>query len=223
MEIHVKELRTRKLLISAAAIGSLAAAFATGGNAQTPSLFGRNLVVNGGAESDVGAPDNSKIVKPSSWTTTGEFTVVQYGAAGGFPDKTSPGPADRGKNLFEGGNVVKSTALQTISLKAGATDIAAGTVHYVFSAWLGGFGSQGDNAKATVTFRDAAGASLGQNQLMPVTPAERKSVTGLLQRSASGDVPKNASSATISIELTRTDGQYNDGAIDNISLVLSNK
>ncbi len=219
----MKKLRTARLLVAAAAIAFLTATFAAGGNAQAPSIFGRNLVVNGGAESDVGAPDNSKVVKPSNWTTTGEFTVVQYGAAGGFPDKTSPGPADRGKNLFEGGNVVKSTASQMISLKGAATEIAAGTVHYVFSAWLGGFGSQGDNAKATLTFRDAAGASLGQNQLMPVTPAERKSVTGLVQRSASGDVPKNASSATISIELTRTDGHYNDGAIDNISLVLSNK
>jgi hypothetical protein len=29
---------------------------------------------------------------PTGWTTTGEFTAVQYGASGGFPDKTSPGP-----------------------------------------------------------------------------------------------------------------------------------
>jgi hypothetical protein len=223
MEIDVKKLRARRMLVAVSAVVCLTTGLGAGGNAQTASLYAKNLVVNGGAEADVGAPDSTKIVKPSSWTTTGQFTAVQYGASGGFPDKSSPGPADRGKNLFEGGNVPKSTASQTISLKPVATDIAAGTVRYVFSAWLGGFASQGDNAKATLSFRAGAGASLGQSQLGPVTPAERKSVTGLVQRSTSGDVPKSAASATITIELTRTDGLYNDGAIDNVALVLSNK
>jgi len=65
--------------------------------AQSASLYGINLVTNGGAEADVGAPDSSHVVKPTGWTTTGQFTAVQYGASGGFPDTTSPGPADRGR------------------------------------------------------------------------------------------------------------------------------
>jgi len=212
----------RGILAPAAAGVILAASLAMpGARAQTPSIYGVELVKNGGAEADVGAPSNSQIVKPTGWTTTGEFTAVQYGASGGFPDATSPGPAERGKNLFEGGNVAKSTGTQSISLAAAASDIAAGTVKYSFSAWLGGYSNQTDNATASLSFRDAAGRTVGSVVLGPVTPVERKDVTGLLQRSHSGVVPKAAATAVVTIVFTRYEGTYNDGSADNVSLKLT--
>jgi hypothetical protein len=214
--------RIRALIAPAAAGLILVATLATSiAGAQTAPPFGTNLVVNGGAEAEVGAPDSSKIVKPSGWTTTGEFTAVQYGASGGFPDAKSPGPAARGKNLFEGGNVAKSTATQSISLSAAVTEIASGSVHYAFSAWLGGYSNQGDNATASISFRDAAGKALGGAMLGPVTPADRKDVTGLLERTHSGAVPKGAATAIVTIVLTRLAGIYNDGSVDSVSLVLT--
>jgi hypothetical protein len=214
--------RVRAILAPAIAGFILAAALAApGARAQTASTFGTNLVVNGDAEAEVGAPDNSKIVKPSGWTTTGEFTAVQYGASGGFPDAKSPGPATRGKNLFEGGNVARSTASQSVWLSAAATEIAKGSVRYAFSAWLGGYSSQGDSAMVSVAFRDAAGKSLGGATLGPVTPAQRNDVTGLLDRSHSGAAPKGAATAVVTIVLTRLEGTYNDGAVDSVSLVLT--
>jgi hypothetical protein len=214
-------LQTRATLTAAAvamlSIGVLATAAV---QAQAAATYGVNLVVNGGAEADVGAPDASHVVKPTGWITTGQFTPVQYGAPGGFPDKTSPGPSDRGKNDFEGGNAPQSTAKQTISLASEAADIRTGAVHYVLSAWLGGYASQDDNAIVTLSFRDAHGASLGTVSLGPVTPAQRSSVTGLLRRANSGVVPKGASAAVVTIVLTRVDGEYNDGAADDVSLVL---
>jgi len=189
--------------------------------ADATDQFGKNLVVNGDAEANVGAANNGQVVKPAGWTTTGEFTAVQYGASGGFPDANSPGPKDRGKNDFEGGNVAKSTGTQTISLAKSAAAIKTGAVRFTFSAWLGGFEGQRDNATATVAFEDGSGATLLKATLGPVTPQERNNVTGLLLRETSGAVPKTAAQAVVTIVFTRYEGIYNDGSADNISLVLS--
>jgi hypothetical protein len=193
--------------------------------AQAPAAaaFGHNLLQNGNAEADTGAADPEHVVKPTGWTTAGEFTTVQYGASGGFPTKTTAGPTDRGKNFFGGGNAKVSTATQTVSLADAAQQIDAGTVTYTLSGWLGGYESQGDTAEVAVTFLDAAGAKLTNGQIGPVTAADRKSKLELLQRTASGAVPAHARSAQVVITATRTDGAYNDGYSDDISLVLANK
>jgi len=217
----VSRTRAAFIAVTVATVGACVfTARATPADAGT--TYGVNLVVNGGGEADVGAPDSGHVVKPTGWITTGEFTPVQYGAPGGFPNKTSPGPADRGKNDFEGGNVAKSTAKQTISLASESPAINTGSVRFTFGAWLGGFASQSDNAVVTLSFHDANGAALGGAELGPVTPAQRGNVTGLLHRAQSGVVPKGASSAVITIVVMRTDGRYNDGAADNVSLVLTN-
>jgi hypothetical protein len=197
---------------------------ATPAGAQAPSgtspLFGTNLVVNGDAESDTGAASNSQIVKLTGWATIGEFTAVQYGASGGFPDKNSPGPSDRGKNFFGGGNVAKSTATQTIDLSSGAQAIDSGGTTYTLAGWLGGYGSQGDNAQMTVTFLNAAGGALGAGRIGPVTAADRHSTTGLFKRTATGSVPAHARAARVVITATRLEGTYNDGYSDDLSLLL---
>jgi hypothetical protein len=185
-----------------------------------PGPYDVNLVVNGNAETGVGASGPSRVVKPPGWKTTGQFTLVKYGASGGFPDKNSPGPKQRGLNFFAGGNVARSTGTQTIDLSAAAADIDAGSVSYAFSAWLGGFSSQRDNAKATVAFAGADGGALGSATLGPVTTAERQGATGLLLRQRSGAVPTGARSASVTLVSTRFEGSYNDGYIDNVSLVL---
>jgi hypothetical protein len=206
--------------LAAAGTAIVLATVASGAQAAQGTPFGNNLIVNGDAEANVGAPSNTVIVKPAGWTTNGEFTAVQYGASGGFPDKTSPGPQNRGRNFFGGGNVAVSTASQVIDLSAGATAIDAGSATYVLSGWLGGFGGQADNAKVTVTFAAANGKELGAAQIGPVTPADRKGITGLLLRTAKGSVPAHATSATVVITATRLEGEYNDGYADNLSLVL---
>jgi hypothetical protein len=212
---------------TAAAAVAIATFFAsilmvTGVRAQTATPYGTNLVVNGDAEVDAGAKNSSTIVSPASWVTTGQFDVVAYGASGGFPDGTSPGPTDRGKNLFEGGNVAKSTAMQTISLTGASADINAGIVKYVLSAYLGGYSNQGDYATVSVAFKDANGATVGTGTTIgPVTPAQRKGTTGSIAQSAPGTVPKGATTALVTIVITRLEGTYNDGSADNVSLVLS--
>jgi hypothetical protein len=214
--------RRARTVLSTALVAVLLAGTAIGGaRAQTAPKYGENLVVNGDAEAELGAPDYNKIVKPSSWTTTGEFTVVRYGASGGFPDATTPGPAERGKSLFEGGNTPKSTASQTVSLAPFAADIDAGLVTYTFSAYIGGYSSQADNAVVSVQYLDTRDAAVGGAELGPVTPADRQSKTSLLARTKSGPVPKGTRKAVVSIVITRAEGKYNDGSVDNITLVLA--
>jgi hypothetical protein len=204
-----------------AALALLLTVGSTGTVRAADPAFGTNLVVNGDAEADVGSSSDSPVVKPTGWTTTGNFTVVQYGASGGFPTLTSPGPDDRGKNFFAGGVGPKGGATQTIKLDWASKEIAGRAVHYAFSAYLGGFETQRDYATVSVSFRSANGATLGSAVLGPVTHVDRKSVSGLLRRSLEGDVPKGSASAVVTITSTRFDGVYNDGEADNVSLILT--
>jgi hypothetical protein len=59
--------------------------------------------------------------------------------------------------------------------------------------------------------------------LGPVTPADRKNVTGLFPRSATGFVPKGSVEVIVKIVTTRYDGGDNDGSADNVSLILHKK
>jgi hypothetical protein len=186
-----------------------------------PAQRGGELIVNGDAEADQGAPNSSEIVRPRGWRTTGEFTAVQYGASGGFPDASSPGPERRGRNFFAGGNVALSTAVQYIDLGAYGAAIAGGAEHFRFSGWLGGYESQTDSSMARVVFRDASGAPLpGGASLGPVSDKHRHNQTGMLYREMTGTVPAGAKTAEVSIVITRQDGVYNDGSVDNLSLML---
>jgi hypothetical protein len=207
--------------IAAAAVLAATVFLVPAHGAGAADIYGTNLVLNGDAEAGPGAPDSSKIVDPVDWSTSGQFTAVQYGASGGFPDKTDPGPADRGKNLFEGGNVAKSTAQQTVSFAPARADIDSGNVKYTLSAWIGGYSTQEDSATVMLTFRDAKGASLGSTTLGPVSAAQRNSKTGLLLRSHSDTVPKGAVEGLVTITITRATGTYNDGSVDDVSLVLT--
>lgn len=162
------------------------------------------------------------MVPPPGWTTTGNFTVVEYGAPGGFPAPNDPGPPSRGANFFAGGvSNGLSEASQVIDLSSIASAVDASCVTFALDGYLGGFDGQGDNATLTVTFRDAGNASLGSAAIGPVDSAARAGLTGLVLRSTSGAVPSGTRNVLVSLVMTRTDGSYNDGYADNLRLVLS--
>jgi len=206
-------------LASAAACAVLACSSAS---AQSTSMFGRNLVVNGNAEAGPGTPDTASTARPlPGWTPTGNFTAVRYGASGGV-GATDPGPPDRGKNFFAGGpDNAASSAVQTIDVSTGAAAIDAGGVKFTLSAYVGGFSGQRDHAVITATFKDADGGKLAAASIGPVTPEQRKGHTGLLARSASGTVPAKSRSIDVAIVSTRFEGAYNDGYCDDVALVLT--
>jgi hypothetical protein len=214
---------------------SIAVAIATFALVAAPSLVAQpafaatspNLVKNPGAEQGTGSNDGS-VVPVKNWIETNgaSFTQVQYGATGGFPTSASPGPADRGHTFFAGGpnddntNIVAS---QTVSLKAYRTAIANGGVRFSLSAYLGGSGTDPDQALIEVDFKNAAGFLIGQSTTLPaVTASDRGNVTGLLKRSATGKVPKAARSIYVQLIFDRLQGTYNNGYIDNVAITLGN-
>jgi uncharacterized protein (TIGR03382 family) len=184
--------------------------------------LGTNVIANGDAEAGPGSADGFAAVVVPSWSASATFIAIQYGAPGGFPLSTDPGPPARGSNFFAGGNAsALTTVTQLANLSADAAPIDTGTVTYALSGYLGGFSSQDDNATLTVAFQNAASTTLGTATIGPVTAADRGSATGMLLRTAAGTVPAGTRQALITLTLTRVSGTYNDGYADNLSLVLS--
>jgi hypothetical protein len=187
-------------------------------HASAGAELGKNLIKDPGAESAVGSPDGSEVPIPH-WVQKGGLTAVLYGALG-FPSQEDPGPPHRGLNFFAGGGKRHTSASQSIDVTALAADIDTGTVSYALSAYLGGWGSQKDNARLEVDFDDAQGVLLGSTTLGPVTPKERKNITGLLKRSGTGAVPIGTRSILVTMRMSAPAGGYNDGYADALSLVL---
>lgn len=185
-------------------------------------VFGSNVIVNGGAEADVGG-GGTVFVSPSGWTNssnTNGITVVEYGAPGGYPTATDPGPVDRGLNFF-GGTISNPLAniTQLLNVSNAATEIDAGQVTFNLSGYLGGFNGQDDQATFSVSFRDAASVLLSMTTVGPVTLSDRGGVTGLLLRTAGGLIPTGTRELLFTLTSTRFQGTANDGYADNLSFI----
>jgi hypothetical protein len=177
-----------------------------------------NLILNPGAESAKGSADGEPVKTPD-WTSKGEATAATYGD-NGWPEETDPGPPKRGKNFFSGGpDEMDSTLTQSIDVSQYGSSIDGGGVTYVLSGWLGGFSGQTDHATVTATFLGSSGESVGTGTIGPVTAAERKDSSGLLEKTEKGTVPSGTRSVKVVIDMVREDGAANDGYADELSLV----
>ncbi|MEA2641751.1 MAG: hypothetical protein QOF51_3145 [Chloroflexota bacterium] len=186
------------------------------------AVLGVNLIVNGDAEAGPGATDDSGIVPPPGWNTTGNFTVVAYGAAGGLPEVTDPGPSDRGQNLFSGGpDNVSSSINQLIDVSTLGATIDESGIRFSLAGYLGGFSSQEDNAMLTASFLGDGGAVLASASIGPATSADRNGTTGMVLRETAGTVPSGTRQVAVELRMTRDSGAYNDGYADNLSLTFA--
>jgi hypothetical protein len=216
-----------------------------GVDAASPGALGTtgNLIVNGDAESAAGSSSGGVVLAViPGWSTRGNANVVVYGASGGYPRTSDPGPANRGLNFLSGGpDDTLSVFTQHIDLSPYAAFITRGNVTFTLSAYLGGYGSQDDNAVLKATFLGATqgtvasgadsgalftqggagGSPLGVVTLGPVLAADRNENTGLLARATTGPVPAQASSVDLELTMTRTEGTANDGYADNLVLTLT--
>jgi hypothetical protein len=179
--------------------------------------YGVNLILNGNADAAAGSSTGNVVVVPNWTPTSGAFTAIPWGAAGGYPNNTDPGPSDRGANFFAGGNgAAVSTATQQIDLSANAGDINAGNVVYNLTGYFGGFSSDNDNATLTATFFNSSNTNLSAVTTGDVTASDRSNATGLLLRSASGIIPVNATRVVLTLTMTRFNGNSNDGYADSL-------
>jgi hypothetical protein len=212
--------------MASAALTGFAALVPSGAAATTCPVCGPNLILNPGAERGAGTTADSVVAVPGWTRSKGSFTSASYAWGGGDLSATTPGPTSRGKNYFyggpdpsNGGSVAEGT--QTISLSRGASAIKKGNVTAILSGWLGGYSGQGDDAKLSVSFLGTSGKVLATTTIGPVTAAQRKNTSELLERSAKTTVPAGSTSAEFTLVMTRASGSDNDGMADDLSLVLS--
>jgi hypothetical protein len=176
-------------------------------------------IVNPGAETGACGPGDSGY-PAQDWTLTSHTPQqVCYGepsyptAAEGPQPPASPGNA-----FFDGGASKSSSMTQTDSVSGESSQISAGTLPYTFSAWIGGYSTQADNATVIATFLNSAGTSLGTSTLGPVTPAQRDDETELLYQSAAGTVPVGTVSVQFTVNYKRSAGTDDDGYVDDLAM-----
>src|SRR5574340_172062 len=184
-------------------------------------LWDKNLVVNGDAESGTGVTARTAppVKDIPGWTSTGNFTLCQYGV-GMLTDNRWM--KTQGRQYFAGGpNGGAATAKQTIDLSAGAAEIDAGQVRFYVSAWLSNGGSTvGAPAKLTATFLDAAGRTLREYAIdAPTVPEE--DTNALHSRSGSGFVLPNTRSVQLLLDLTGKSVSFNGASADEIKFRVS--
>ncbi|MDQ2945650.1 MAG: right-handed parallel beta-helix repeat-containing protein [Acidobacteriota bacterium] len=145
---------------------------------------------------------------------------MPYGAPGGFPTASDPGPPDRANQFFAGGNNGDSILQQPFDVAGNAADIDAGKVSCDIAGWLGGFATDDDTPNLLLIFANGGGI-INTTTIFGPTALERANATALQLRGQTG-VPVPALTRTITVELDfhRHTGAFNDAYADNISLTL---
>ncbi|MEA5574399.1 PEP-CTERM sorting domain-containing protein [Calothrix sp. UHCC 0171] len=204
------------------------------------AVLGKNLIVNGNGEQGgcdaVGNAVGSSIPSIPAWKTTGSFSVLCYGASGfefvnnlgqtvsvsGLPNANSPGPDNRGKNLFFGGaDRSSSSASQLINVTDLTSIIDTGKGAYDLAAWLGGYATDQDNVLLSLDFLNQDGLSLGKTSITSPTPEERNNTTGLLFKSTQGILPVGSRQVNVVLNMNYVRGRVNDAYADKLSFVVT--
>jgi CSLREA domain-containing protein len=186
-------------------------------------ILGSNFILNGDGEGSAGSPTGALVGTPY-WTCC--LAVVPYGAAGGFPSATDPGPANRGLNFFAGGNTSVQSISQFRGVQAISPAIDAGKIHLKISSnddYFGGFANQDDYASLRIQYLDGSGSIISTLLIDGPTASGRGNQTGLFPSGVLTDlVPVGTRSIKSILEMTRMSngGTYNDGYADDLSFVL---
>ena len=121
---------------------------------------------------------------------TGNFTVVKYGSAGGFPDLAASKKITGGRNFFAGGpSNPNSGATQIVNVAgkaAGSTRQADRDTQRLPRGASAASATRSPSPRRSSVRR---GRSSGSIKIGPVTPAQRKIQTTLIAKSATAKVP----------------------------------
>src|SRR3954452_19110952 len=202
------------LALSAAAVAVAPAA------AVMATPLGVNLVQNPSAEDGLGIPDGSRGVDIPGWETISgsNFTVVPYGAPGGFP-ATTDAPPKAGQEFFAAGKEHSGecdNAIQPIMITGRNAVIDSHHVQVTLSAWVATFGNQVDNAIVRLKFGDQSNNSLGSIKL-PTQTATNDTFHHLTKKVL---LPRHTREMTVVLESTNHIG-YCDAYFDKVSVKLA--
>lgn len=180
------------------------------------SMSGGNLVVNGDAETPIGA----------EWTSAtgpglGPLDRRVYGVGDTSPPLYLTGGTFDGGVAHLWGTDAATVATQSIALGvADAAAIDTGTVRARLTGDVGALQQQTDDLEVTAHWADAEGAVVLTQRLAPTSVAERGGLTGFLRRSAEAPVPVGARSVVLTLTGRRDVGTTQDGYLDNLVLRL---
>jgi len=180
-----------------------------------------NVLVNRGAEGAGAAGTSTATPVFAGWSRiAGLPTFVRYSTPG-FPSLIDAARWGGGSGLFTGGVGPSAVAEQTVSVAERAASIDAGIATARLSGLLGGQRTTADAASVQAEFLAAAGQPVGTPLgIGPLTPADRRNQTVLLRRSARGPLPEGTRAIRVTMRMARASGTYNDGYIDDVTLVL---
>jgi|NGEPerStandDraft_6_1074524.scaffolds.fasta_scaffold122936_1 hypothetical protein len=211
---------TVSLVVAAVAILLMTALPA---EAATASPYNTNLVKNPGAEQGPASSDGQSGVAIPGWEPFGNFTVVAYGTAGGFPTAHEGARISGLHKFFTTGAYDTiygecDSAVQFITIGGHNSAIDSGHVKVVLSARIGTYGSQPDTAHVTLSFRDGNNEQLttAQSGSLALTPVSATKGVFKLE-TASKVLPSKARILRITLSADRTVG-YCDAYFDNISI-----
>ncbi len=190
------------------------------------TIFGVNLIVNGGAESGAGGNGTAPVSSVPGWSHTAGCDVYAYSTAYNNVNGIAPTdivPRGAAYNYFAGGsNPASCTFTQSIDVSGGASTIDAGTATFAASAYLGGYGGDNDNATLVVAFQNSSGNQLGTATLGPVAPSDRADQeSGLYLRRQIGQVPTGTRTVALTLNMNWVNGSNNEAYADNLSLIFN--
>ncbi|UJR17379.1 hypothetical protein I4U23_004274 [Adineta vaga] len=195
----------------------------TEGAISNETIMNTNLVRNGDAENGT-CQTGGNVTHPTKWNYNGTITQVIYNASYLLSlQSTDPGPSDRGKCYFYGQQGTITSMWQFINITTSADHLIIDnqTMRFNFSAWLGGFLGQDDNAVVSLMFLDNSNNMLGnRTKIGPILAHDRGNETKLVFRSATGLVPIRTRSLHVFVKIQFSFGSLNNGYVDNIAVVL---
>lgn len=192
-----------------------------------PSLYNRNLIVNGDAELGELGRENAK-----GWTPRDGFEIETYGHTSGEWDRDVQGAPNGGKNYFRkaiGAGVESAAMLQRIDIFPIAQAVDSGAVAFTISGYFGGMMNSEGTTLMTVLFRNVSGQALASISTAAVAGTEKPQppigAASLAPRSESAMVP--SATRTIEVQLIGKMLNYEECSncettvfADNLSLVL---
>jgi hypothetical protein len=173
---------------------------------EAPAL-GTNLLVNGGAEAQYGWSMGAFPVLPG-WRSLAPFRVSRH-------DSAEPGPPARGQSYFQGEDDTLARIEQTLDLRALAPEIDRSALRFRLSSWLGVRRRSPASIECAVEFLSEQKKVLERVRIGPVGLQELRAdlgaekgepVEGLVERTATGRVPRRARAARIVLLATGPSG-----------------
>ena len=186
------------------------------------SSLGHNLIVNGDAETGGASSSVSTTVASiPGWTRTGNLNVVSYNTPTSLQTATHPAPPDHGFQFFAAGAGVCSIS-QDIDVSSAAVAIAAGTVKYTASAYLGI--AYGTSPNLTVAFKNAKGQAfttvvVSENADTGGVNLGSVALAYMFQQKAIGIVPAGTVLITVTLNFLGAPAGYY-GTADSLALQL---